>query len=103
MNRTSRSARRLASRQLADGQLIAASAGDVLGQRVANDLAVGLPAVEIKPQTAGPARAVVGHRHVNPPVERDCHLRLDPDRIAGPEMDQVGAHLAFLYNDPVTT
>ena len=56
---------------LADGQLVAASAGDVLGQLVANDLAIGPAAVEIEGQAAGPARAVVGHRDVNPPVDRD--------------------------------
>ena len=51
---------------LADGELVATAAGDVLGQRVADDLALGPAAVLIEGQAAGPARAVVGQRDVDP-------------------------------------
>ena len=86
---------------LADGQLVAAAAGDVLGQLVADDLALGPTAVQVEGQAAGPARAVVGQRDVDPPIERERLPGLDADRVAGPEVDQVGAQLAVLDQELV--
>ena len=56
---------------LTDGEMIVASAGDVLRKLVADDLARGTPAIDVERQPAGPARAVVGDRHMNPLIERD--------------------------------
>ena len=81
---------------LADGEEVVAAAGDLLGELVADDLAIGPPAVNVERQPRGPARPVVGDRDVGPLADRHRLAGPDADRVARPEVDQADAQLAVL-------
>ncbi len=87
---------------LADGDLVVAAAGDVLGQMVADDRAVGAPAVDIERQPVGAAGSVVGDRDVGPPVDRHRLPGTDADGVARPEVDEPDAELAILDQELIT-
>ena len=59
----------------------------------------GRCAVEEEAQAGGPARAVVGHRHVVPRARCDRHGRLDLDRVVGEDVVQRGRERAALVQD----
>ncbi len=87
---------------LADREVVVAPAGDVLGQMVPDDLAVGASAVDIERQPVGPAGAVVGDRDMGPLVERHRLPGTDADGVARPEVDESHAELAILDQELIT-
>ena len=72
----------------AEGDGVAATAGDVFGEVIANDLGAGGLAVDEEVEAGGAAGAIVGDGEVDPFIDREGIGGADRNRVAGPEMDE---------------
>ena len=72
----------------AEGDGVAATAGDVFCEVIADDLGAGGLAVDEEAEAGGAAGAIVGDSDVDPFIDRERIGGADRNRVAGPEVNE---------------
>ena len=86
----------LVPKTLAQGDIVAATAGNILVKVVSDNIGIRKFSVEVKPQATRSARSVPGHRNVRPFLRLNLRLGAHAQRIAWPKVNQRSGYPTLL-------